>query len=100
MPTGTLEGLKPASAKRGATLTMKITPGGIMAPPEFIQPTSVSIGVTKARKITWDGATVTAEFVLPDDAKDGALDVKVVFPGPPGSGFSVTFVSKGGFSVK
>ena len=96
---GTLASIKPAKAARGAVVTLKAKPGGIMAPPEFVQPTSATIGAIKARKVTWDGETVTAEFLLPTDAKAGAQDVKIVFPGPPGSNFSVTFTAKAAFVI-
>ena len=98
-PIGTLTGIKPGKAAPGAAVSLMAKPGGIMAPPEFVQPSSVTIGTLTARKVTWDGETVTAEFLLPADAKLGAQDVKVVFPGPPGSGFSVTFTARAAFVV-
>ena len=58
------------------------------------------IGSLKAKQSQWDGETLTATFVLPLSAKAGANDVVVVFPGPPGADFKVTFTGNAAFTVK
>jgi hypothetical protein len=98
-PNGALSTLQPASAQRGMAVTVRMTLDAPRLPPDFVQPTSVTIGTLKARRVTWDGATVVAEFLLPSGSTPGTQDVKVVFPGPPGSGFDVTFTGKAAFNV-
>jgi hypothetical protein len=99
-PNGALSALQLAVAQRGMPVIVKMTLDAPRVPPPFVQPTSATIGTLRARKVTWDGETVSAEFLLPSDAAPGAQDVRVVFPGPPGSGFEVTFTGKAAFTIR
>jgi hypothetical protein len=92
--------VQPAVARHGSKVTVKLTLDANRVPPEFVQPEAVRIGKYAARTIHWDGATVTAEFVLPAGAAVGPQTVTVVFPGPPGTDWKVTFTREKGFTVR
>ena len=87
------------NAKRGETVTLKFTITD-RPPPAFVKPQSVKIGAITARQVTWDGTTVTAVFEIPATLMPGAITVRVVFPGPPGSQGTVPFTLQDGFTVR
>ena len=96
---GKVDTVTPMNAKRGETVTLKFTITD-RPPPAFVKPQSVKIGAITARQVTWDGTTVTAVFEIPATLMPGAITVRVVFPGPPGSQGTVPFTLQDGFTVR
>jgi len=72
---------------------------GTMAPPTAVHPTSATLGTNKGTNVSRSGSNVTATFSIPSTATPGAVNVSVVFPGPPGMG-DVTFSLANGFTIK
>ena len=94
----TLSSVTPTSGNRGTqvTLTMGL---GTMAPPTAVHPTSATLGTIRGTNVSRSGSNVTATFSIPSTATPGAVNVSVVFPGPPGMG-DVTFSLANGFTIK
>lgn len=99
-PGGTASKVTPNVAQRGATVTLRLTLDGQRLPPDFVQPSEVRVGALKAKTARWDGETVTANFVLPAQFATGKQNIVIVFPGPPGTNFKVTFTGKSALTVR
>ena len=100
-PNGTIAQTTPTAARRGETITLRLTLGdNPPAPPAKIAPLGARIGALAAQYVTWDGETLVAKFVLPATFPPGVFDVTVTFPAPPDHAGNLVFREIGAFTVR